>query len=82
MVPSNQEVNNFFQMAVPAKKISKSRSKTRRSTWVALNRARLVRQTNVVSCPACGEPKLSHTVCPACGAHGSTKLKKVVSPND
>lgn len=67
-------------MAVPAKKTSKSRTKQRHSTWVALNRARLIRQTNVVNCPVCNEPKLSHTICPACGAAGSQKLKEVVAP--
>jgi len=69
-------------MAVPKKKISKSVSKTRRSSWVALNRARLIRETNVVSCAACGEPKLSHTICPACKVTGSNKLASVVTPNE
>ena len=69
-------------MAVQKTKTSKSRTKTRHSTWVALNRARLVRQTNVIPCPKCAEPKLAHTICPACNEYGSVKLKEVVNPEE
>ena len=67
-------------MAVPKHRTPKSDTKTRHSTWVALNRTRLIRQTHIVTCASCGEPKLSHTICPACGAQGAHKLKALVTP--
>lgn len=47
-------------MAVPTKKISRSRRDKRRSHH-ALKRA------NLVECSNCGELKLPHHVCAACG---------------
>jgi ribosomal protein L32 len=66
-------------MAVPKKKQAKSSTSRRHSTWVSLNRTRLVRQTHIVKCASCDEPKLSHTICPSCGLAGS-KIKDVVNP--
>ena len=48
-------------MAVPKKKMSKSKSRSRRaSAWTLQNPPRSV-------CPRCATAKLPHVVCPACG---------------
>ncbi|MGD0835362.1 MAG: 50S ribosomal protein L32 [Polyangia bacterium] len=48
-------------MAVPKRRQSKSRS--------AIRRAQVMKQPvpQFVPCVRCGEPRLSHRVCPACG---------------
>ncbi|MHB1516823.1 MAG: 50S ribosomal protein L32 [Acidimicrobiales bacterium] len=48
-------------MAVPKKKTSKSKSRSRRaSNWVLRSPARSL-------CPHCNRAKLPHVVCPNCG---------------
>ncbi|MGA2036219.1 MAG: 50S ribosomal protein L32 [Acidimicrobiales bacterium] len=48
-------------MAVPKKKTSKAKSRSRRaSNWVLSTPARSV-------CPQCHQAKLPHVVCPTCG---------------
>jgi large subunit ribosomal protein L32 len=47
-------------MAVPKKRTSKSRQRKRRSQIK-------LESPNVVKCPNCGEEKLPHSICPACG---------------
>ncbi len=49
-------------MAVPKKKTSKSRRGMRRSHDA-------LTAPNFGTCPSCGEPKLSHRVCRACGQY-------------
>lgn len=49
-------------MAVPKKKVSKSRRDKRRSShW------KLEAPTNLVKCPQCGETNLAYRVCSNCG---------------
>lgn len=56
-------------MAVPKKKVSSARRDKRRANWKLTAPA-------LTKCPKCGEPKLSHTVCTACGTYnGKTVLK-------
>lgn len=56
-------------MAVPKKKVSKSRRNMRR--FAAGNR---LEKTTVVTCPSCSEPTRPHRIC-ACGAYnGKTVL--------
>jgi large subunit ribosomal protein L32 len=50
-------------MAVPKKKTSKQRKHLRRSAHWKLETPLLV------ACPKCGELKLSHRVCRACGTY-------------
>ncbi|SDN24625.1 50S ribosomal protein L32 [Alkalicoccus daliensis] len=49
-------------MAVPFRKTSKTR-KNKRRTHIKL------RVPGMVECPECGEMKLSHRVCKACGTY-------------
>lgn len=58
-------------MAVPKRKISKRRSKLRRTHYKA-NAAQLV------ECPTCHELKRPHTVCPHCGTYKSKEIIKEV----
>ena len=51
-------------MAVPKKKTSKAKTRSRRaSSWVLRTPPRSV-------CPQCGRVKLPHVVCPNCGWYG------------
>ncbi len=56
-------------MAVPKRRQSRSRSRQRRS-----HDAYVPPQT--VKCPDCGEPKLPHRACPACGTYHDRKVIK------
>lgn len=56
-------------MAVPKRKTSKARRDKRRANWKLL-------VPGMVACPNCGELKLSHRACKACGSY---KGKEVVS---
>lgn len=56
-------------MAVPRKKVSKAKKRSRRAhDHVAV--------PNVIYCQ-CGEPTLSHRICPSCGTYkGKQMLRK------
>ena len=47
-------------MAVPKKKMTRTRRDRRRAHWK-------LKLPGLTNCPGCGEPKLSHRVCPECG---------------
>ena len=56
-------------MAVPKRKTSHARKMKRRSSvW------KLETPTNIVKCPQCGEPILSHRVCKACGYYKGVEV--------
>jgi large subunit ribosomal protein L32 len=55
-------------MPVPKKKTSKVRRDQRRAHHA-------LKAVGVSTCPACGEPKLSHRVCPNCGMYKGRKIK-------
>jgi len=57
-------------MALPARKLSKSRKRKRR-THDRLS------QVNLATCPQCGEPKLPHHACPHCGTYKSREVIKI-----
>lgn len=59
-------------MAVPRKKVSRSRRDMRRS-HDALRRAA------PIDCPNCGESRLPHHVCPSCGRY---RGREVTPPPD
>jgi large subunit ribosomal protein L32 len=56
-------------MAVPKKKMSRSRTRQRKANW-KLTRSRSS------ACPQCGSAKLPHRVCPECGTY---KGREVIS---
>lgn len=56
-------------MAVPKGKTSKSRRDKRRANWK-------LTVPGMVACPSCGELKMPHRVCKACGTY---KGKEVIS---
>ena len=60
-------------MAVPKKKISKQRKHLRRSANWKLEAPALT------VCPKCGEFKLSHRVCRACGFYNGRDVLKLES---
>ena len=49
-------------MAVPKKKMSRSRTRRRKANWK-------VAAPHTVRCPQCDAPKLSHRACPECGTY-------------
>ena len=57
-------------MAVPKGKMSRSRTRSRRSQWKAV-------AANLVACPQCREPKLQHTACPTCGTYDKRQVLDV-----
>lgn len=54
-------------MAHPKRKISKTRRDKRRTHYKAT-------APSVVKCANCGEVKLSHTACPACGYYAGRSM--------
>jgi large subunit ribosomal protein L32 len=49
-------------MAVPKKKMSRSRTRRRKAVWK-------VTRTATTRCPQCDSAKLPHRVCPECGTY-------------
>ena len=49
-------------MAVPKKKMSRSRTRHRKAKW-------RVSAAPTVRCPRCNAPKRPHRVCPECGTY-------------
>lgn len=64
-------------MAVPKKRTGHSAQGSRRSNWKAT-------KPETVKCPNCGETKLAHAVCTACGFYkgkpASLKAKEATAP--
>jgi large subunit ribosomal protein L32 len=54
-------------MAVPKKKVSKTRKHRRHSEWQRRKLRKITNRLNLVKCPNCGKYKLAHRVCPHCG---------------
>ncbi len=57
-------------MANPKKKMSRSRRDSRRTHYV-------VNPPSLGICDHCGQAKLPHFVCPACGFYGGKKMIEV-----
>ena len=49
-------------MAVPKKKMSRSRTRRRKATW-------RVAKPHTTPCPQCNAMKLPHRACPECGTY-------------
>ncbi|MBO5505358.1 MAG: 50S ribosomal protein L32 [Clostridia bacterium] len=57
-------------MAVPKRKTSKARRDKRRANWKLFI-------PGMVACPKCGELKMPHRVCKACGTYKGEEVIKV-----
>ena len=60
-------------MAVPKGKVSKQRRNKRRSSVWKLA------APGLVACPKCGEPRLPHRACKACGTYNGRQVKEIKS---
>ena len=54
-------------MGVPKKRTSSQKRDQRRAHWK-------ITAPNVSKCSSCGEPVLSHRVCPSCGKYGGKQV--------
>ena len=54
-------------MALPKRRHSKARTRTRRSTWK-------ISAVGTNACPQCHEPKVPHRVCANCGYYAGRKV--------
>ncbi|MBM7581219.1 large subunit ribosomal protein L32 [Caldicoprobacter guelmensis] len=57
-------------MAVPKRKTSRARRDKRRANWK-------VKLPSIVTCPQCGEAKLSHRACRHCGYYKRRQVIEV-----
>jgi large subunit ribosomal protein L32 len=62
-------------MAVPKKKTSKSRTRMRRAHDA-------LRTPNCSPCPNCGEMRLPHRACPACGRYRDRQVVQVEAEDE
>ncbi|HCB51886.1 TPA: 50S ribosomal protein L32 [Patescibacteria group bacterium] len=60
----------------PKKKVSKTQSRTRHSTWETINLKKISNTYKVSTCKNCGAKKLAYKVCPVCGYY---KGKQVIT---
>jgi len=58
-------------MANPTHRHTRSRRDKRRANWK-------LSMPNVVLCPECQEPTLSHRMCPSCGTYRGKKIIDVI----
>ncbi|MDF1594695.1 MAG: 50S ribosomal protein L32 [Acidimicrobiia bacterium] len=54
-------------MAVPKKKMSRSRTRRRKAEWK-------LSRTGTSTCPQCHSPKLPHRACPNCGTYRGREI--------
>lgn len=62
-------------MALPKRRHSKARTRTRRSTWTT-------KAAHTSACPQCHQPKLPHRVCEHCGYYAGRQVIKTVAGGD
>lgn len=58
-------------MANPTHRHTRSRRDKRRANWK-------LSMPNIILCPECKEPALSHRVCPNCGSYRGKKIIEVI----
>lgn len=61
-------------MAVPKKKMSKSRSGKRQSTWVYKQGNKILNSLKLIKCSACGATMKAHNICKECGYYRNKKI--------
>jgi large subunit ribosomal protein L32 len=64
-------------MAVPTKKISKSRTRKRHSERQNIQLKKLMQKTTLTKCVQCGAVKRAHHVCSACGYYRGKQVKTI-----
>ncbi|MDD4980901.1 MAG: 50S ribosomal protein L32 [Candidatus Omnitrophica bacterium] len=57
-------------MPLPKKRHSKARGRKRRTHWK-------ISQADLMLCPQCKQPKLSHRVCGVCGYYGGKQVIEI-----
>lgn len=68
-INQNLSERGVYKMAVPKRKTSKARRDKRRANWK-------LSIPGMIKCPACGEFKMPHRACKACGSY---KGKEVIN---
>ena len=58
-------------MALPKRKLSRSRTRHRRAQWLRL------KPPTVVACARCSAPTRPHTVCSTCGSYAGRTVVEV-----
>lgn len=58
-------------MAVPKRKLSRSRTRHRKAQWYRL------RKPTVTTCPRCKAPRRPHTACAECGTYKGQAVLEV-----
>ena len=68
----------------PRKKISKTSTRSRHSTWKTINLKKLTKKYQTTKCPQCWANMLTHRVCPVCGYYNGKQIItiKTKSKND
>lgn len=61
-------------MAVPKKKTSKSRTRTRHSAFRKKQTTKILKKVQLVACTNCGAQKLNHHVCKSCGFYNGKQV--------
>lgn len=64
-------------MAVPKRKKSKAKIRTRKSAL-----GTKTQMFRAVPCPQCGQPRLTHRVCPSCGYYRGKQVLTVKSKKE
>ncbi len=59
-------------MANPTHRHTRSRRDKRRANW------KIDSPPNIIVCPECSEPAISHRVCPSCGIYRGKKIIEIV----
>jgi large subunit ribosomal protein L32 len=62
-------------VAVPKKKMSRSRTRRRKAEWK-------VTAPNISTCPQCGDPKRSHRACANCGVYRGREFAEAVTERE
>jgi len=63
-------------MAVPKKKVSKTRKHRRHAKWAFMKLRKIKNYLAIVKCENCNQDKIAHRICPHCGYY---KWKQVIS---
>lgn len=66
-------------MAVPKKKVSKTKRNHRHSAWQRKILKSLVQKATTTKCSNCWEVKLSYRVCPECGYYNWKQVLNIKS---